>query len=129
MEVTTNFIMVAGACYAASHGLLTDAGRLPRHCQENQHPLHGQEPVQEDPSAPLKWWTRLVRTLRPIACLRWIWANRTAEEIGRDTVREANEKAWICQCNCRVADVRVLEVPWGMMRCACHMCQWTEHCG
>ena len=50
------------------------AGRL-RHRQEHQQPLHGQEPVQEDPSAPLERWTRLVRTLRRIARLRRIWAN------------------------------------------------------
>ena len=76
------------------------AGRL-RHRQEHQQPLlhgqvHGHEPVQEDPSAPVERWTRLVRTWRPIACLRRIWANQTKEEIGGDTVRGAPWKSACC---------------------------------
>ena len=51
------------------------------------------------------------------------------ETIGGGAVKEAKEKAWICPCGCRTADVIILEVPWGRMRCACHICQWTAHCG
>jgi hypothetical protein len=43
--------------------------------RQQQPLLHGQEPVQEDPSAPLERWTKLVRTLRRTARLRRIWSS------------------------------------------------------